>query len=189
MATKPQVAGLTVLDGYFAWDLQGFMAAPPFELPTSSRPGLQPPDGYRNPPALTTFSPDELLTIRDRLEPPKIPAPPEVGVRIPEGYYPYSEVGFLIFDGTPDFDFTGKFRLNIGGDPGRYDVTRNASGHYSLLADGTGILDFEGNGVVHLKCFFVMSSPDDMLLMVHWVNTAVPGFRRSTGNGRMKRMI
>jgi hypothetical protein len=159
------------IEGKFGFTMQGFLEAPPFATPEQRVPKWAPaPNGqeFTNPSVLFGF------------------LPPQADLKMPSGYYPYAESGYIEL--KKDLSFTGKFRLNLSGNTIPFDESRDLEGRYFLRWDGTGTLTFVEGGIDLGQAFIVRIDDSEFLIMWSWTNTKDTPHRRAVSTGHMKLM-
>ena len=139
------------MEGRFAYMMQGLLEADPFAEPESKDPVPEAHgQKFTNPTVVLGFQ------------------PPTVDLKTPRGYYPYSEAGYFDFR-SDDRTFTGKFWINIAGNPAPNAQSQDFSGRYLLNLDGSGTLTFLENGIALGEAFIVATNLEaDFLIMWSW---------------------
>ena len=91
---------------------------------------------------------------------------------------------------SDDRTFTGKFWINIAGNPAPNAQSQDFSGRYLLNLDGSGTLTFLENGIALGEAFIVATNLEaDFLIMWSWTKLGtLPPHRRAVATGQMKRM-
>ena len=159
------------IEGKFGYTMQGFLEAAPFALPERRNPKWPAaPNGqeFTNPTALLGF------------------LPPQADLKIPSGYYPYAEAGYIELNKS--LTFTGKVRVNIGGNTIPFDQSHDLEGRYFLQWNGTGTLTFVEAGIDLGQAFIVRIDDSEFLIMWAWTNTKDTPHRRAVSTGHMKLM-